>query len=138
MNTQASSGSSLHLTPKTHSESCLQGARPLTRYGKHREQLCSPVGPGHMHTGPFRRMKGGKDTHWSSVFNFFLHLPLARPSLSPSHFPSIHTYAFESTSPPGVAYDFTPPAFLPVFLVCSVISQAQKLCQVEPTSSVYQ
>ncbi len=74
MNTQASSGLGSHLTPKAHSESCLRGDWPLTRYRKHREQPCSPSGPGHRGTlepSEGWRQKdriGGKDTHWSSVF----------------------------------------------------------------------
>lgn len=94
MNTQASSGLGPHLTPKAHSVSCLRGDWPLTRRGKHREQPCSPFGPRHRGTlepSEGWRLKdgiGGKDTHWSSVFNFLLHLPLAQPSLRSIPFPS--------------------------------------------------
>lgn len=125
MNTQASSGSSSYLSSKTRSESCQQGDRPLARCRKDRQRLCSPFGSGRRHTGPFRGMKakGGKDTHWSPVFNFFLRPPLAGPSPTQSHFPSIHTYPFELTNP-GDASDFTPPAFLACFscLLCDLPS----------------
>lgn len=125
MNTQASSGLGSHLTPKAHSESCLQGDWPLTRYGKHREQPCSPSGPGHRGTlEPLERWRqkdriGGKDTHWSSVFLYLTsssaslwHSPLS----APSRFPPVHTYAFETPSP-RVASDFGG-CYTSCFLAC--------------------
>lgn len=94
-----------HLTPKAHSERCLQGDWPLTRYRKHREQPCSPSGQGHRGTlepSDGWRQKDRicrKDTHWSSVFNFLLHLPLAQPSLHSIQFPFCPHIRFWDTLP---------------------------------------
>lgn len=107
-------------------KNCLRGDWPLTRYVVHRAQPCSPSGPRHSSTlepsdgwGQEDRI-GGKDTHWSSVLNFLLHLPLALPSLLSVPFPSCPHIRLWGTSPRSCIF------FLTYFscLLCENSSQA--------------
>lgn len=135
MNTQASSGLGSRLTPKAHSESMPAGRLTPRKVRKTQRGALFPIWPGTRgHTGAFRGMKAEGHDWWEertlelciSVFDFLFHLPPAQPSL----------YTLLSTHTPLrrlapelrlILAGALPPAFLPVFLVFSVISRAQKL-----------
>ena len=136
MNTQASSGPGSHLTLRTHREKLPAGRlTPHKVWRTHSAALFPPLARGTAAHWSLQMDEGRRTglvgrTHigalyWTSFSTYLWHSP---PS-SPFHFPPVHTYAFEAPSP-GVASFF----FLPIFPVCSVISQDQNSSQVNPAS----